>query len=223
MTPKAIRAIVCRELFVTPDPNNWSEYPNIWDEVLWLLRKCEWFRVYDIAEALWRNLYDTNDESQSIYENELNRCFREKGIGWKLVDPDGIVFRGSETFAVVTSEAAKVLHESGRNVASNEIHEALKDISRRPVPDRTGAIQHAIAALECVARDVTGDNSTLGALVPKLNLPKPLDTAVVKLWGFASDRARHLREGRAVTEDEAELVVSISCAVSIFLVKRHDQ
>lgn len=160
---------------------------------------------------------------QSIYENELNRCFREKGIGWKLEDPTGIVFRGSETFAVTTTEAAKVLHESGRNVASNEIHEALKDISRRPVPDRTGAIQHAIAALECVARDVTGDNATLGALVPKLDLPKPLDTAVEKLWGFASDRARHLREGRAVTDDEAELVVSIGCAVSIFLVKRQDQ
>lgn len=63
MAPRAIRTIVCRELFVTLDPNNWSEYPNIWDEVLWLLRKCEWFRLYDIAEALWRNLCDTNDES----------------------------------------------------------------------------------------------------------------------------------------------------------------
>jgi hypothetical protein len=222
MGPKAIRTVVCRELFVAPDPDNWSEYPNIWGEVLDLLRKCEWFRVYDIAEALWRNLGDY-DESQSIYENELNRFFREKGIGWKLADPDGIVFRGSETFTATTSEAAKILHESGRSVASNEVHEALRDISRRPVADCTGAIQHAIAALECVARDVTGDNSTLGVLVPKLDLPKPLDTAVEKLWGFASERARHLREGRAVTDDEAELVVSISCAVTVFLIRRNDQ
>jgi AbiJ N-terminal domain 4 len=224
MQPKAIRTVVCRELFVAPDQNNWSEYPNIWNEVLSLLRECEWFRVYDIAEALWRSLDDAYDESQSVYENELNRFFKEKGIGWKLEDPTGIVFRGSETFTLTTGEAAKVLRDSGRSVAANEIDEALRDISRRPVPDRTGAIHHAIAALECTARDVTGDrNATLGQLLPRLNLPKPLDTAVVKLWGFASDRARHVREGHAITDDEAELVVSVSCAVSTFLAKRHDQ
>jgi predicted DNA binding CopG/RHH family protein len=102
-----------------------------------------------------------------------------------------------------------------------EIHEALHDISRRPKPDRTGAIQHAIAALECTAREVTGEpNATLGALIPKLNLPKPLDVATEKLWGFASDRTRHMREGKGVSDDEAELIVSVSCAVSAFLSKR---
>jgi hypothetical protein len=29
-----------------------------------------------------------------------------------------------------------------------------------------------------------------------------------KLWGYASDRARHVREGQAVETAEAELVVS---------------
>ena len=113
-----------------------------------------------------------------------------------------------------------MLQGSGRTTAANEIHEALRDISRRPVPDRTGAIQHAIAALECTARDITGEpNATLGALVPKLDLPSPLDTAVNKLWGFASDRARHLREGKSADGAEAELVVSIACAVCTFLAK----
>jgi hypothetical protein len=113
------------------------------------------------------------------------------------------------------------LKETGRTTAASEVHEALRDISRRPNPDRTGAIQHAIAALECTARSVTGDpNATLGSLVSKLNLPKPLDVAVEKLWGFASDRARHLREGKSVSDDEAELVVSVACAVCAFLAKR---
>jgi hypothetical protein len=44
--------------------------------------------------------------------------------------------------------------------------------------------------------------------------------AVEKLWGFASDRARHLREGKNVSGDEAELVVSVACAVCAFLGKR---
>jgi hypothetical protein len=81
LTPKTIRNIVCQVLFVAPDPNNWSEYPNIWEEVLGLLKDCEWFKVYDIAEAVWRSL-EYNDESQQIFQDELNRCFaRRESVG----------------------------------------------------------------------------------------------------------------------------------------------
>jgi hypothetical protein len=79
--PKEIRSTVCRVLFVAPNANNWSDYPNVWEEVLRLLADCEWFKVYDVAEALWRSL-EYQDESQGLFENELNRFFREKGIGW---------------------------------------------------------------------------------------------------------------------------------------------
>jgi hypothetical protein len=220
MRPKQIRTIVCRVLLVAPDPNNWSEYPNIWDETLRLLADCEWFKVYDIADALWRSL-ECETDNQQLYLDELNRCFREKGIGWELKDPEGIVFRGGETFVATTGEAAQLLRDAGSETAANEIHEAMRDISRRPTPDRTGAIQHAIAALECTAREIAGDpNATLGLLIPKLGLPRPLDTATEKLWGFASNHARHLHEGGSPGEDEAELVVSVSCAVCAFLIKR---
>jgi hypothetical protein len=220
ITPTRIRDIVCQILLVAPDHNNWSEYPNIWEEVLYLLRECDWFKVYDIAEAIWRTL-EHDDDNQRLFQDELNRCFWEKGIGWQLKDPDGIVFRGGETFSATTSEAVYTLQQAGRATASAEIHEALKDISRRPVPDRTGAVQHAIAAMECVARDVTGESgATLGKLIPRLGLPKPLDAAIEKLWGFASDRARHIREGEAVDALEAELVVSVACAACAFLASR---
>lgn len=109
-----------------------------------------------------------------------------------------IVYRGSESFSESTQEAAIILSGAGRTVAANEIHEALRDISRRPVPDLTGAIQHAMAALECTARDVAGTpNLTLGRLIPRLALTPPLDAAVEKLGGYASDRARHIREGQS--------------------------
>lgn len=218
MRPSQIRDVVCTVLFVAPDRNNWSDYPNIWDEVQWLLEKCEWFKVYDIAERLHSNLhYQEADQ----FRDELNRFFREKGIGWELKNDEGIVFRGSAPFTAVTVNAVEALTATGRSNAASEIREALRDISRRPEPDRTGAIQHSIAALECVARDIANEPGlTLGRLVPRLGLPRPLDEAVEKLWGFASDRARHIREGQQLTDDEAELVVSVACAVSIFLVHR---
>ena len=85
----------------------------------------------------------------------------------------------------------------------------------------TGAIQHAMSALECTAREVTGKrNLTLGRLVPRLDLTPPLDGAVDKLWGYASERARHIREGQCVTTEEAELVVTLACSLCTFLVRR---
>ena len=220
MSPTAMRKAICAAVLVRPDPSNWSEYPNVWEEVNGLIEDCPWFKVYDIAEALHAALEMHFPEHAEAFQDRLNQYFREKGIGWQMTDGK-IVYRGSEAFAEATREAAQVLAQAGRSAAANEIHEALADISRRPSPDVTGAIQHAIAALECTARDVTGEpNLTLGKLVPRLGLAPPLDTALEKLWGYASDRARHIREGQAVATEEAELVVSVACAVCTFLTKR---
>ena len=114
------------------------------------------------------------------------------------------------------------MEESGFQRAANELREALGDISRRPVPDSTGAIQHAMAALEATAREVTGQpNPTLGKLVSRLSLPPPLDQAVHKLWGYASDRGRHVREQQTIDATEAELIVSVAGSLCAFLAQGH--
>jgi len=219
LSPKQIRHLICNVLLVRPDPQNWSEYPNIWDESNDLIGSCDWFKVYDIAEIAYKELLDNYSGDEIVFEERLNAYFLENGIGWQMTDGK-IMYRGSESFSEITRDTAEVLRSSGRSAASNEVHEALKDISRRPQPDITGAIQHAMAALECTARDVTGKtNATLGKIVPSLDLPQPLDKAIDKLWGYASDRARHVREGSPVTTAEAELVVSVACATCTFLAR----
>jgi hypothetical protein len=110
-----------------------------------------------------------------------------------------IATRGTETFESNVHGAVETLEQSGRVTARDEIHEALIDLSRRPEADLTGATQHAMAALECVARDVCGDKkATLGEVIKKYpgTIPKPLDESVSKAWGFASEMARHIRERR---------------------------
>lgn len=42
------------------------------------------------------------------------------------------------------------------------------------------------------------------------------------LWGYASDRARHVREGDVIDTTEAELLVSVASAVCTFLASRND-
>jgi len=220
MSPTAMRHVICQVLLIRPDPLNWSDYPNVWEEVNRLIEECQWFKVYDIAEGLFSAQAHYHDERAETLRDRLNQYFRENGIGWQMTDGQ-IVYRGSESFSESTHEAAVILSGAGRTVAANEIHEALRDISRRPEPDLTGAIQHAMAALECTARDVASSpNLTLGRLVPRLNLTPPLDIAIEKLWGYASERARHIREGQQVETEEAELVVSVACAVCTFLTQR---
>lgn len=216
LAPSDLRDIACSILFICPDQNNWSE-SNIRAEVQSILKNALWYSVYDIAEGIYKRVaYDKRED----YADRLNRYFRQAGIGWQMTS-EGIMYRGDESYSTVVHNAEQVLFETNRQNAASEIREAIRDISRRPKPDTTGAIQHSVAAMECVARDVLGERKdTLGKLLPRLNLPPPLDQAIKTLWGFSSERARHIREGETVDDDQAELVVSVSCAVCAFLAKR---
>ena len=221
MTPDPMRDLVCQVLLVKPDPNNWSEYPNISNEVDWLVMDAPWYKVYDIVEAVYARIRMFGATAAANFARRLNEFLVEKGIGWELRDGH-IVHRGSAAFARSTDEAPRILDASGFQSATNEMREALGDISRRPTPDVTGAIQHAMAALEATAREVTGQSKPiLGKLVPMLSLSPPLDQVVHKLWGYASDRGRHVREGQTVDANEAELVVAVSGALCAFLAQRH--
>ena len=214
--PEVARDEVCAQLFTSPDSE--TNHYEISFEITEILLRAPWYRVYDIAESFWLELYRINGNERE-FEARLNDYMIEQGIGWKMEDGKFIV-RGSESFESATHAARDALSESGQNTAALEIGEALSDLSRRPKPDITGAVQHAIAALECTARHVTCKyNKTLGQLIPELGLEKPLDLAITKLWGFASEQARHLREGRDLSFRDAELVVTVASAVSIYLTK----
>ncbi len=62
--PSSLRDIVCRVLRTPPNPGNWSEYPNIWGEVERLVYGCDWFRVYDIIEAVYSAMELRDDKTR---------------------------------------------------------------------------------------------------------------------------------------------------------------
>jgi len=217
--PSDLRAITSRVLKIAPDSNNWSEFPNIDWEVGQHLDNCEWYLVYDIIETIIQKL---NATEKTTFSNEINEYFIANGIGWKIVN--GLIeTRGDEVFETAVKTVVSVLETAKLETAKTEIKEALIDLSRRPTPDITGAIQHSLACLECVAREATGDKkATLGELIKKHPniVPKPLDIAIEKIWGFTSEQGRHLREGQAPEYLEAELVVELSAAISTYLGKK---
>ncbi len=223
--PQSLRSLVCRILRKRPDPSNWSEYPNINNEVCRLVDDCDWYRVYDIIEGVACAMRETPFSYEAEkFENELNDYFLENGIGWKLSNGT-VEMRGSEVFEEVIGTAERQLETKNFSTAGNELHEALHDLSRRPAPDITGAIQHSMAALECVAREVCGDTrANLGDIMKRYRdiVPRPLDEAIAKAWGYASENARHIREGREPTFEEAELIVGVVAALATYLARKHE-
>lgn len=219
--PKWLRGIVCDVLLVRPDRGNWTEYPNVDDEVQMLIEDCEWYRVYDIIEEIEKKAKGAtwSPDQPTDFATEINRYFDTAGIGWKLTD-GRIEARGDDAFEHNLRRAQETLQVKGLATSQSELRESVRSLSVRPEPDVTGAIQHAMAALECVAREVAGNSKlTLGQIIKKNPgmIPPPLDDTVSKAWGFASEQGRHVREGRTPDFAEAELVVGISSAICMYL------
>jgi len=65
----------------------------------------------------------------------------------------------------------------------------------------------------CRQYDATTD--TLGLIIHRLPLPKPMCHAIRKQWGFTSEPGWHLLETRDPQFEEGELVVSVAVAVGV--------
>ncbi|MRG47013.1 hypothetical protein GFS24_17960 [Chitinophaga sp. SYP-B3965] len=218
-TPFFLRDVICKVLRVAPDRNNWTDYPNIDGEVHNLIENCDWYKIYDIIEAFARQI---KEEKKQLFHDDLNDFFRTNGIGWKL--ENGLIqMRGDETFETAIKKVESTLEDAKLKTAKSEIKEAIADLSRRPNPDITGAIQHSLASLECVCREVSGKkNATLGDIMKIAGtiIPTPLDQVISKIWGYSSEQGRHLKEGKEPEYLEAELVVELSATISNYLGKK---
>jgi hypothetical protein len=217
LKPTDLRRVLCSMLYRVPNRSNWSEFPNVDGEVRDLISDCEWFEIYDLIELLAQSC-----EGHGVdFAGETNRMFRVMGVGWQLVGTS-LEVRGSEAFELAVKEGQRELLQRGNHTAASELHEAILDLSRRPNPEVSGAIQHAMAALECVARDVCESKDTLGDVLrknPSL-FPKPVDQILDKAWGYTSNFGRHLMEGSPPAFDEAELVVGLSGVLARYLSRR---
>lgn len=228
-----LRAMACRVLRRREDPHNWSP-ANVAMEAEGLFDTCEWHEFYDLVEAVHQALdrkstgagsFDSDEAPSAAFERELNTYFVKRGIGWQLAS-GRIEVRGDEPFEDTVRQALDALQFMSHSTAARELHEAVRDLGRRPEPDITGAIQHALAGLECTMRRICEDpRPTMGQLLSKYPsvCPQPLRTALEKLWGFSSEQGRHLREGGQPSFAEAQLTVAISAAIVTYLVETHDR
>lgn len=217
-----LRDLLCDMLGAFPDRNNWSE-PNVASEVETRICDAPWNSVYDFAEEIY------NDDSRNFrleqanrYQSDLNKFFRQHGFGWQMINGQ-IEFRGEADVELNLLRAVSHAEEQGLTTIPRAFLLARAALSSRPNPNTRDAINNSVGALEAAARHVSGDaSSTLGDLVkfqPNL-FPGALRRMVEGLWGFASEEARHVSEGREPRLEDAELLVGIAASITTYVLSR---
>lgn len=170
------------------------------------------------------NRYVTRRPSKLYTVYEIDLQFTSTISGFSCYPTTGIV--GSRPFKNRHRKVVNVLESKGLYTSSNQIQRAVNCLNKFPDPDATGVFQHYRAALECVAREVTGcRNLTLSQILKQLpdTIPDPyLREAVCELWRYVSDRGVHLREGDEPTYAEAELIDGMFGALCLYLAHKID-
>jgi hypothetical protein len=214
-----IAAVVRKVLGFAP-AGGWDEIqPDV--DLERLLRDCDWWSVYDILEALYN--YSARNFPAAWagnFQTSVNEECDRLGIGYEMLDGRFRV-RSAQPAQVLFDSAAVSLREAGKLTASAEFEEAIKDLSRRPKADRTGAIQHVGAAIECLARDLCGDATlTLGDIIKKYPhlFPGAYRKLAESISGITSNKGRHVAEGGEPTLNEAMLLVGVVSALANYMI-----
>ena len=234
LEPAALRKIVCKSLREPPAHEN-DTPPTIRQEVDRMLMRCDWWKVYDVIEAISERIEPLSGlhavflsvtlrtkRDPQPFHTEINNVFRRLGIGWQLVE-NRVVRRGTEPFEDLASQVPESLNRAGMPKSAEALKSALAALSKRPVPDLNVAIERAFAGLECVCSSVFGKHIRLGK--PLMNrmkregIPDALATGVEKLYAYAQ-MARHPKEGRDLSRDDAVLSVHIAMALAQYFEAR---
>jgi len=218
-SPAPQRAVICRALRIRPDPNNWSEYPNINYEVDSLIHGCEWFEFYDMCERIAQNI------APSYFEEEFNRILREEHIGYQM--QEGKILKvGSREFEQAVSDARIALGEPRFESALGQFEKALAFRNSMP-PDYPNAVKESVNALEGTLQVVM---NMLGTALPTLlsSLAPSLPSGLKKIYdglyayGSASEGARHASVGGPLpTAEEAEIIIHTAAAAIRYVIKKY--
>lgn len=193
-----------------------------------LCNKCSWFQFYDICEVVWDMLSTRpyRDDSSQFSAN-INTLFREEQLGFEL--KEGKIEKiGSGFIDAKIKEVRYLLKEPEFKGADDQFEKAIKALNVRPNPDVENCIKDAIGAIESVGRILTNNEKALlddiiNNAARRRVIPKPLDQTFIKLYAYRGNEpgVAHGAVGKStVTVDEAELVLAMSAAMIIYLVKK---
>ena len=207
-----------------------EDIPDEFDGQLRQLRiwfnDCLWHEVYDLIEFIHQDYPSIGATSNSFmatgpirFKIEIDRVLKEESSGYRFI---GNVI--SQTHAKVEEEEIEDALDSPIPV-KNHFQRSLELLSDKTQPDYTNSIKESISAVESMANLVTGvKNPSLGQALPKIErklgheLHGAKRKAILSLYGWASDEARHgLLEVSHLTQEDARFALIVCSAFVNYL------
>ncbi len=203
---------ICRTALFQED-GNWN-YDPILRECREKLRDFKWYQYYELIQRMSQQLLKNYDQRYQPFIARFNVFFIENGIGWQIAEDTGfVVRRGDSDFEHAIETATEDLLSIGLSKTVSDFKNARMCLSKWPDPDTKGAVGHAVGALEAYCEKITGLKQ-LGPAAKVLNKQEKIDSITLalidKVYGFASDKQRHRREGQELSYSDAEWVVTVA-------------
>lgn len=220
---------ICVALRIPRNRNIDFDYQASW-AMEKLINECGWYQFYDICEVIWANPYSEYSRHQEEFTEQVNALFREEQLGFEM--REGKVEKvGAGFIDAKVKEARYLLKEPEFKGADEHFEKAIKALNERPNPDVENCVKDAVAAIESVGRVIVSDDKALlddiiRNAAKKGVIPKPLDQTFQKVYAYRGSEpgvAHGAVETSKVTEAEAELILAMSAAMIIYLVKKRSQ
>lgn len=229
--PLLQRRIICQALRVRPDQNNWSEYPNVDQEVDDLVHSLQWFKFYDMCEKL-NMLEEVRHGSPMLpeyvdilFSDELNKLFAEENVVYRMNANGEIHPQGSPQFEEAIHVAIETLTDPVFQPPLEQFEKALSFRNGLP-PDHPNAVKEAVNSLEAVLQIVADK--------PGVALPQVLTTSdlgydghIVKIMkelyglGCAVQGGRHAGVGGLIPSGiEADWAIHSSAACIAYAISK---
>ncbi len=177
-----------------------------------------WFSKLDLIEVILECISSMSPDAD-LCINHLNSEFERHNFAYRIVDCRFVEITSDE-------EIKSVEDAIGSSIDGVRIHlqTALKHLSAsQGVPDYRNSIKESISAVECLCRNITGEN-TLGKALQQLeskgvSINSTLKSAFEKLYGYTNNAdtgVRHalMDDANAPTSAEA-LYMLVTCSAFI--------
>ena len=222
--PGGQRAILCDALRRIPDQNNWSDYPNIENEVLELIATEPWYKFFDAMERIPKSL--TESDVLTYYE-KMNALFAEERIGYRF-ESGAIVRLGTEEFHTAVKVARLALQDERFAEPRRQFERGYKFRNDRPA-DWANAIKEAVNSVEGVLQVIYGRPGVSLTIMSSDNFPAELPGGIKQLFrslysqGSGTVGARHASiGGNDPNGPRAELALHIAASLHAFAVNELD-
>ena len=158
--------------------------------------------------------------------NKFNQIFEQEYVGYRFVGK----YITSITNDIEIQEIEESLIKNPYDAVKKHIRKAIEIFANRENPDYDNSIKESISAVESVCQIATKNNkATLGDCLKELEkhkilIPKALELAFTKLYGYTSDNngirhANGIGESTSTNEDAKFMLVVCSAFVNYIISK----